>query len=117
MPISEKTLAEMEAGALALAKSRGETELSPGYLEAIVRTQMRYNCMRAWEKEGKITIEPVILDNTRRAAAYKLIHCGDVTFDDRDAESRGAYPSEVLIANIALALSSGVHKAKAEDYR
>ena len=51
-------------------------------------------------KDGKITIERVMYNN--------LIHCGDVTFNDIDAESHGVYPSEVLIANIALALSSGI---------
>jgi hypothetical protein len=120
MPLSDKTLAEMEAGALALANQHGENALPPGYMEAMtgymeamIRRQERHRLLKAWEKEGKITVERVMRptrvnpEAIQMMTSYNLIHCGDVIFDDVDAESRGAYPSEVLIANIALAISSG----------
>ena len=113
MPLSDKTLAEMEAGALALANQRGESTLPAGYMEAMVRTQERHRLLKNWEKEGKIIIERVIRPHRVNPEAiqmitpYNLVHVGDVTFDDVDAESRGAYPSEVLIANIALCLGAG----------
>lgn len=115
MPLTDKTIAEMKAGAEALAAQRGET-LPPGYMEAMVRTQERHRLLKVWEKEGKIIIERVSRpykaapDNIAMLTSYNLIHCGDQTFDDVEAEGRGAYPSEVLIANLALAIGAGVHK-------
>lgn len=101
MALIQKTIDEMTAGAKELARQRGESELPPGYMEAIIRTQQRRKLLTSWEKQGKITIERVV---------YNRIHIGSLSFDDIDAEKVGGYPSEVLIANIALALDAGQGK-------
>jgi hypothetical protein len=121
MPLSDKTLAEMQAGALTLAIHRGEIALDPGYMEAMIRTQERAKLMKIWEAEGTIRIEHVINPVKPvpgiRPPSYKVIHCGICTFQDIDAEMSGGYPSEILVANIALAISSGEHKKKPEDWK
>lgn len=109
MPISEQTKLEMEAGALQLAKVLGKVELPPGYMEQVYATQMRHRQLKEWEKEGHITIEWVGRRDTKneRAAHHVMVHCGEHSFNDIPAEEAGAFPSEVLIANIALALAAG----------
>jgi hypothetical protein len=122
MPLSEKTLAEMEAGALALAKQRGESELPPGYMEAMIRVQERHRLLKVWVEAEQITIECVIPPShdpgmrLRPGQAYNIIHCGALTFDDISAEEHGMYPSELLIANLSLAIMSGQANKKREDY-
>lgn len=118
--ISDRTRAEMEAGALAVAKAAGKNSLPPGYMEALLKTQDRHKLFRQWEREGKIHVNRVathspyidpsdgmppvqwrtvvrVLSRTRKEYA---------TFTDEIAEAAGGFPSEVLIANIALALSA-----------
>jgi succinyl-CoA synthetase beta subunit len=118
--LSEKTRLEMEAGAKALATQSGSA-LPPGYMDAIVRTHERHAQLRRWETSGKIRVEHTkryksggvrykYNDDTLAETWHTMIHVlterGGPTFTDIDAEQSGAFPSEVLIANIALYLQS-----------
>lgn len=126
MDVSEKTRLEMEAGARQLAVTNG-TDLPPGYMEAIVRTHERNAQLRRWETSGKIVVEHTKRyksgnvsykkDNARYGVDagapetwHTIIHVlpakDGPSFSDIEAEKVGAYPSEVLLANIALYLQS-----------
>lgn len=108
--ISAKTLAEMQAGAEALAVKSGLDALPAGYMAAMERTHERHRLMRKWEDNGLLTVE-----NTKRYTSDKndenfwhhLYHVkGGDTFTDIPAEKSGASPSEVLVAAIALNLQA-----------
>jgi hypothetical protein len=109
MPLSEQTLAELDAGVRQLAKNAG-AELPPEYMERVVATQARMAQLKRWEREGAITVEwsmRVSTSNKESAIKRTFIHVGPHTFNDIPAEEAGCFPSEVLIANIALALAAG----------
>jgi len=107
--LSERTKAEMRAGAAALAEQQGRP-LDPDYLERCLRTQQRMKALRDWEAKGLVTIEQTTsYDMPRNMTNYKIIHHvkNGPSFTDHElAHYSGDYPSEVLIANIALALSA-----------
>lgn len=125
MPISDRTLAEMEAGARAVGKARNATnELPTEYMAQLVNTQRRAAQLRAWDKEGFITIEiatstkyltgPSGLQTTQ-LIHRRVVHCGDSKFSDEIiTEQLGGWPSEELTANVALAVMSGEHNRKGE---
>lgn len=116
--LSERTKAEMQAGAQRLA-DLANAPLPPGYMEALLRTHERQALIRRWEAAGKVTLE-----NSRRYRAgnvmyerenppetwHTMYHVlpgrGGPTFTDLEAERAGGSPSEVLVANIALALQA-----------
>lgn len=125
MPISDRTLAEMEAGAKAVGRARTATnELPTEYMAQLVNTQRRAAQLRAWEKEGFINIE--IRSSYKYTTApdgreishpihRRVVHCGDSVFDDElITEQLGGWPSEELTANVALAVMSGEHNRKGE---
>lgn len=125
MPISDRTLAEMEAGAKAVGKARNATnELPSEYMAHLVNTQRRAAQLRAWEKEGFITIEIKssykILkypsgQETHQPIHRRVVNCGDSVFEDPLlTEQAGGWPSEELTANVALAVMSGEHNRKGE---
>lgn len=109
----------MEAGARQLAVVNG-TNLSPDYMEAVLRTQQRDAQLRRWITEKKVRIdEPT--KYMQGGVRYKrdnptpektdvtitvLPEKGGPKFTDTEALKTGGYPSEVLIANIALYLQS-----------
>ena len=112
--LSGRTLQEIEAGARALAARRSDPALPFGYMEAIMRTAIRHGALRRWEQDGALQIETVTKptnDTTGKKPmleSYRLYHVKDgPTFDDRFAEQNGTSPSELLIANIALAMGCG----------
>lgn len=109
--LSARTIAEMKAGAETLAAHAGKNGIDPEYMEAMIRTQQRASWLKALEKDGKIRIERMIspqhLNTDRHIPATTVVHIGTETFDDVNAELTGSWPSEVLVARIAMALSSG----------
>lgn len=109
MPLSEKTLAEMRAGAEAVARFAGANGLTPEYMEAMVRTQQRAAWLKDLEKLGHLRIERVarLRTNDKALEARTVVYVGDNTFEDPSAEMTGAWPSEVVCAQIALALTAG----------
>lgn len=114
MPLSEKTLDEMRAGALEVAKNAGAGFVDPAYMEAMIRTQQRAQFLKSLEQEGKIRIERVLRPHTsdiEKRHGYNgqktLVWVGQHSFEDPSGELTGAWPSEVLVANVALALAAG----------
>lgn len=119
MDLAEKTRLEMEAGARQLAIVRG-ADLSPDYLAAVLRTQSRDAQLRRWIVTKKVRVNDpsryqqgnVRYERTpeERAGQEVTIQAmpdkGGPTFTDSEALKTGGYPSEVLIANIALYLQS-----------
>ena len=109
MPITAQTRLEMEAGALALAKQRGQNSLPEGYMDAVIRTHERHLQLKSWEAAGRIRIERK-LDHIK-PCHYTIVHIGSsLHFDDRNAEAVGGWPSELFMAQIALALEANQDK-------
>ena len=116
MPITAQTRLEMEAGALALAKQHGQNSLSEGYMDAVIRTHERHLQLKSWEAAGRIRIERR-LDHIKMQALkgvschFTIVHIGSfLHFDDRNAEALGGWPSELFMAQIALALEANQDK-------
>ena len=115
MALSEKTLLEMEAGARALAKFNSDDLMSAEQMENTLKIAHRYAQYQKWERDGLISTEwilcyPYIVRENGRPQRFRQIHCGSLVFTDRDAEEHGSFPSELLIAQIALALAAGQDK-------
>lgn len=117
MGMSEKTRLEMEAGARQLAVVRGE-DLSPEYMAAALRTQERDAQLRRWITGNKVKVlDPAryiagtvrykrdLMPDTPTHVVLKVLPDGP-EFTDKEAEKNGGYPSELLIANLALALQA-----------
>lgn len=108
--LSARTIAEMKAGAETLAAHAGKNGIDPEYMEAMIRTQQRASWLKALEKDGKIKIERLIRQHSnsdRHIPPTTVVHIGTETFDDVNAELTGSWPSEVLVARIAMALAAG----------
>ena len=113
--LSEKTIAEMHAGALNVNKHAGEHGLNPQYMDAIIRTQQRANWLQTLERQNKISIVRTMRPHTNMkrdkngALLYGLyvIHVGEHKFTDILGEQTGTWPSEILTAQVALALGAG----------
>ena len=116
MPITAQTRLEMEAGALALAKQHGQNSLSEGYMDAVIRTHERHLQLKSWEAAGRIRIERRLDQDKMRelhgvACHFTIVHSGSsLRFSDRDAEAMGGWPSELFMAQIALALEANQDK-------
>lgn len=102
----------MAAGARQLAEARG-TDLPPDYMDRIIRTQQRHAQLKRWETDGKVEVEHAsILSHDKRSTINRIyVHVLKdkkrfTAFEDLLAEQTGGWPSEVLVANIALALQS-----------
>jgi hypothetical protein len=115
--LTAKTLAEMQAGANALAAKASREALPPEYLEGMRAIHSRNLTLRNWEAAGKLRIETTKRWSVKyedRAARnwhtlyHVVLSSGQTgpTFNDIPAERAGASPSELLIANIALALQA-----------
>lgn len=107
--LSEKTIAEMRTGAAQLARHANKSGVDETYMDAMIRTQQRAAWLKRLEQEGKVKIERVL----RRHTCVKdldynvtVVRVGDETFDDPNGELVGAWPSEVLVARVAMALGA-----------
>lgn len=116
MPITEQTRLEMQAGAKAVANTRGIT-LAPDYFDAVLRTADRHAQLMAWEAEGRLRIAKRVLyppldTGSTGSTRWIEIQIGTkLKFDTRETEKdMGAFPSELLIAQIALALEANQDK-------
>jgi len=109
---------EMAAGAQAVANQSGKV-LPADYMDAILRTADRHAQLKAWEAEGRIHIEKRVSYPPYDAAEtggltvrWIEIRIGSkLKFDTRETEQdMGSFPSELLIARIALALEANQDK-------
>lgn len=112
MPLSEQTIAEMKAGMGAVAKAEGR-EIDSNYMDAMIRTGIRAKWLKDREKAGQIRIEKVLRRYTSGAKMPGdgfefVVHVGLEQFTDPNACLLGYWPSEVLLAQVALALGAGV---------
>lgn len=109
--LSAKTIAEMKAGAEQAASHRQQT-LKPGELERLMNIYERQRTLVEWERRGWITIrkntklQRMDNDDVKIRWTSYIVEGMDVEFEDRGAEELGASPSELLIAQVALALAS-----------
>lgn len=114
MPITEQTRREMEAGAKAIANTSGY-KLPADYVDVVLRTADRHAQLMLWEAEGRIRIEKMTgVDPATGCveARWLEIRIGSkITYDTRETEQdMGSFPSELLIAKIALALEANQDK-------
>jgi hypothetical protein len=106
---------EMAAGAQAVANQSGKV-LPADYMDAILRTADRHAQLKAWEAEGRIQIVKQVsyppYDTKTGATRWIEIRIGSkLKFDTRETEQdMGSFPSELLIAKIALALEANQDK-------
>lgn len=112
MGLSAQTIAEMKSGMTAVAKADGR-EVDPEYMDAMIRTGIRAKWLMDLQKAGKIKIEKVPRRNTSAVKTLGdtlvyVVHIGKETFEDVNACVTGAWPSEILTAQVALALGAGV---------
>ena len=113
--LSEKTIEEMKAGAEALAKYAGLAAVDPDYMAAMIRTQERAKLLKIWENDGHIQIERQARVHTnikkdtagQELSTTTVVHVGQHVFTDEVAELTGAFPSETLVALIALTIDAG----------
>jgi hypothetical protein len=120
MPLSEKTLAEMQAGASALAQHQGRQFHGPidaqVLMEGLKSVQERMAAIKKWEREGVITIEHRSDPNyEQHGLKHTVIHHvtnGPSLAETPEALLCGGYPSELLTAQIAMAI---VGCAKGDD--
>lgn len=115
MPLSQRTIDEMKAG-MAQAAAHGGGAVTAEYMDAMIRTGMRAKWLRDREKEGKLKIVKVQRGNTSAKKegdnwVYE-VHMGKgptlQVFLDDNACLMGAWPTEILMANVALALGAGI---------
>jgi hypothetical protein len=84
-------------------------------MEAIIRTHERHLQLKSWEADGRIRIVRM-LDEAKTIARglavhYTVVRIGSkLEFDDRNAEAQGGWPSELFMAQIALALEANQDK-------
>ena len=117
--LSEKTIAEMRAGAASVTSHAGEHCLDPTYMETLIRTQQRANWLQALECQNKISIVRTMRPHTNVKrdrhgvwlTGMYVIHVGEHKFTDPLGEQTGTWPSEILTAQVALALGAGAGEA------
>lgn len=115
MPLSERTIAEMRAGAATVAAHASATGIDDEYMAAMIRTQERAKWLKTLACAGTIRIEQMSRPHTNtkvtsdgiRIKTRTVVWVGDNMFEDESAELTGAFPSECLIAQVALALAAG----------
>lgn len=116
--LSDKTLEEMRAGAASVAAAAGASGIDPDYFAALTRTQIRAKWLKDLEKEGKLRIDRKIRIHTSdkmSATASITVWIGEEPFSDPVGEITGVWPSEVLTAQIALALQAGVGEQQVDN--
>lgn len=115
MPLSERTIAEMRAGAATVAAHAGAHGIDEAYMEAMIRTQQRAKWLKVLQSEGRVRVEQQSRPHTSskvneqgiRISTRTVVWVGDNEFTDESAELTGAFPSEVLVAQVAMALAAG----------
>lgn len=112
MPLSQQTIDEMKAGMRQVAEHAGKDGVDPEYMAALIRTGIRANWLKTLERENKITITRVPRRDTGnkdcgRGEDVYVVHVGDNQFEDINGQMTGQWPSEVLVAQVALALAAG----------
>lgn len=110
MAINARTLAEMEAGARALAQAQGRDADVSDLLYRVRTVAERHEALKRWERKGLIRIERTSETNLKsnQLEHRTLHHVKDgPTFEDSpEALTYGGYPSELLVAQIALAIAA-----------
>lgn len=98
MVLPDKTILEMRAGAMAVAKAGGPS-VDSDVLGMLERAQQRMAALRRWEREGTLRVV---------ATATRLLHyVGAEVFEEEQVVLEwGGYPSELLVARIALAIQA-----------
>lgn len=114
MSLSQKTIDEMKAGMRQVASHAGRNGVDPEYMDAMIRTGIRAKWLHTLEKEGRVKIEKRLRGNTggektHGDACTYVVHVGANQFEDINAQITGCWPSEVLVAQVALALGAGEH--------
>lgn len=111
--LSEKTIAEMRAGAASVAAHSNIHGVDEDYMAAMIRTQERAAWLKSLERAGKVKIERILRKHTSIKVVdgmldyhVTIVRVGDEAFDDPNGELVGAWPSEVLVARVALALGA-----------
>lgn len=101
----------MTAGARLLADKQGRV-LPENYMERLIETHTRAMALRRWEQQGLLRVERRRDDYpdtpTERAAVTILHHVknGPTFLEEPGVAETGGYPSELLTANIALAIAA-----------
>lgn len=111
MPLRDKTLAEMQAGARVLEEKFQGAKLEADYMLAVERTGHRSKALAEWERQGYVTIEIQTRTNPDRVPLLthtKVVHVrGGPSFtEDPEILAAGGFPSELLIARLALAIQA-----------
>lgn len=108
--ITERTRQEMEAGARVVASNTGMVT-GPEYMDAVLRTADRYAQLQAWEAEGRLRLVKQVGHDQYGGGTRERwveVRIGRFTFDSRKPEyqAAGSFPSELMFAQIALALNA-----------
>lgn len=114
MALSNRTLEEMTAGAAALAQHQGRQFHgkidAEKLLEGLKSVQERAAAIKRWEREGLLTIETQSsFDHQQHGLKHSVLHHvknGPTLAETPEALLCGGYPSELLTAQIALAIAS-----------
>lgn len=111
MAMSQRTAEEMTAGARLLAAKEGRV-LPADYMARLVETHTRAMALRRWEQLGLLRIERKrddYSDTPRSREAVMILHHvkeGPTFLEEPGVAETGGYPSELLTANIALAIAA-----------
>jgi hypothetical protein len=102
----------MAAGAAAVAAHARDVSVSPELIERAFATAERSKALCHWQSEGKCHIEQVIRPHTnmRIGRTFREVSVGGLKFSEPDVEQVGGWPSELLFAQIALAVTAGQWK-------
>lgn len=116
MALSNRTLAEMRAGAEQIAANAGRE--FDGDMEKLLanltNVAERSDAIKRWEREGLLTIETRLswdhrAEDTNAGRTKAILHHitnGPTLEESAEALAFGGYPSELLVAQIALAIAS-----------
>lgn len=103
--MSENTLAEMRAGAQAVALNAG-VEFNEDYFEAARDMLARYTTVNEWKRRGYIRVE----NGEPGKRVDPTVYVGTKAFPD--PLGYGSWPSALLVAQVALAIDAGLHLKK-----
>lgn len=106
--LRESTLAEMRAGAEAVAKEAG-VEFNEEYFEAARDMLARHTTMHEWQRRKLIRI---VRDTEAGKRIDPVVYVGKTAFPD--PLGYGSWPSALLVAQVALAIEGGMHLEKDE---
>lgn len=106
--LSESTLAEMRAGAQAVAVN-SNVEFNADYFEAARDMLARHTTINEWKRRGFIRVE----NGEPGKRVDPTVFVGDKAFPD--PLGYGSWPSALLVAQVALAIEGGLHLKKDGD--